>query len=230
MPRRFNPAQLAQNARFLDALRETGNARLAARSLGVHRSTYTKRRARCAAFATRWDAALAAAHAAFHLAGGARVPEGRGAAAAAAAARSPQAALRTRGGEPTIVRRAGGRLQLRLARAGRITADAEHAFLAALSATANVRLSAAAAGFAHSSFYRRRQRDPAFAREYRLALKMGYDRLECAVFAAGLADSASTIAGVPTIRRPSRRSASTRRCRRSSITARPWSSAGTGRT
>ena len=58
MPRPFTRAQLAQNARFVEALRETGNARLAARSLGTHRSTYTKRRARCAGFVTRWDAAL----------------------------------------------------------------------------------------------------------------------------------------------------------------------------
>ena len=61
MPRPFTQTQAAQNRAFLDALAETGNARLAARALGVHRSTYTKRRARCPAFAAEWDAALAAA-------------------------------------------------------------------------------------------------------------------------------------------------------------------------
>jgi len=51
MPRPFNRRQALQNAAFLEALRQTGNPRLAARLLGVHRSTYTKRRARSPAFA-----------------------------------------------------------------------------------------------------------------------------------------------------------------------------------
>lgn len=55
------------------------------------------------------------------------------------------------------------------------------AFLAALSATANVRLAARAAGFAHSSFYRLRDHDPAFAREMRLALEMAHKRIELAL-------------------------------------------------
>ncbi|HEX8262470.1 MAG TPA: hypothetical protein VF547_06315, partial [Allosphingosinicella sp.] len=42
----------------------------------------------------------------------------------------------------------------------------------------NVRLSAAAAGASARAFYRRRRRDPAFAREFRLALKMGWERLK----------------------------------------------------
>ena len=37
-------AALAQNRRFLTALAETGNARLAARDLGLNRSALTKRR------------------------------------------------------------------------------------------------------------------------------------------------------------------------------------------
>jgi len=61
VPRPFTRAQQRQNARFLAARADTGNARLAARALGVHRSTYTKRRARCPAFAAAWDEALAAA-------------------------------------------------------------------------------------------------------------------------------------------------------------------------
>jgi hypothetical protein len=39
MPRPFTRRQSLQNARFLEALAQTGNARLAAQSLGVHRST-----------------------------------------------------------------------------------------------------------------------------------------------------------------------------------------------
>ncbi|HYI39211.1 MAG TPA: hypothetical protein VE053_02710 [Allosphingosinicella sp.] len=55
--RPFTRKQIAQNQAFLEALRRTGNPRLAAASLGVHRTTYSKRRARCAAFAADWDAA-----------------------------------------------------------------------------------------------------------------------------------------------------------------------------
>ena len=72
MPRPFTRRQALENARFLDALRQTGNARLAARSLGVHRATYTRRRAKSPAFAAQWQAALTAAHAAFKRGGGAR--------------------------------------------------------------------------------------------------------------------------------------------------------------
>jgi hypothetical protein len=70
-----------------------------------------------------------------------------------------------------------------------MTKAAEQAFFSALSATANVRLSAAAAGFAHSSFYARRAKGGAFAREMRLSLKIGWQRLEAALLAAGLPES-----------------------------------------
>jgi hypothetical protein len=205
MPSRpFTRRQALQNRLFLQALRRTGNARLAARELNVHRATYLKRRAKSAAFAQDWDAALAAAHAAFHLAGGPRPPEREPSAnprSSRAPERPPQAGsrrarderdlqrLRTRGGEPTVVRLKSGRLQLRLAPAGRMTKAAEQAFFSALSASANVRLSAAAAGFAHSSFYARARKHRAFAREKRLALEMGYDRLEAAAIASALPDS-----------------------------------------
>lgn len=199
MARPFTRAQAHQNRRFLDALAETGNARLAARELGLNRSTFTKRRAKHAAFAQDWAAALAAAHARFHLAGGPRAPEqqsplpsreraGRGGRGAGLDGRSREQ-LRTQGGEPTIVRLKSGRLQLRLAPAGRMTRAAEQAFFAALSASANVRLSAAAAGFAHSSFYARRRKAAAFAREMRLALKQGYERLELAALVAARPES-----------------------------------------
>lgn len=145
------PQQL-QNAAFLKALRLTGNVREAARALGVHRSTFTKRRAKHPEFAARWDAALAVASAAAHAGTPAR-------------------------GEPRVVRAASGRLQLRRAVRGRLTREGEQRFLAALSATANIRLSAAAAGFTHGAFYQLAKRNAAFAREMRLALETGYERL-----------------------------------------------------
>jgi len=185
MPHRpFTRRQALQNQAFLDALRATGNPRLAARLLGVHRSTYTKRRAKSAAFASGWDAALAAAHAAFHSSGGPRPPEVKG-----GLARRKSANLRTEGGELFVGRTRGGRLQLRRAPAGWMTKAGEQAFFFALSATANVRLSAAAAGFCHSAFYAKARLRPPFAREMRLSLHMGYERVECALIAASLPES-----------------------------------------
>jgi hypothetical protein len=179
--RPFTRRQALQNQAFLDALRQTGNPRLAARLLGVHRSTYLKRRAKCAAFAQGWDAQLAAAHAAFHLSGGPRPPEGT-------CTSTCPPSHRTKGGELCVGRTRGGRLQLRRAPAGWMTKQGEQAFFFALSATANVRLSAAAAGFAHSAFYARRAR-PYFAREMRLSLTMGYERVEGAALASAMPDS-----------------------------------------
>jgi len=184
MPRPFTRRQTLQNAAFLEALRRTGNPRLAARLLGVHRSTYTKRRARSAAFAHAWDAALAAGHAAFHQAGGPSAPEAKG-----GLVRRKSVNLRTEGGELHVGRTRGGRLQLRRAPAGWMTKTGEQAFFRALSATANVRLSAAAAGFAHSAFYAKKRTRIAFAREMRLALTEGYDRIEAATLAAAFPDS-----------------------------------------
>lgn len=70
MPRPFTRAQALQNRAFLAAVRRTGNVRLAARELGVHRSTFTKRRGKDAAFATangRLSAAAAGfSHASFY--------------------------------------------------------------------------------------------------------------------------------------------------------------------
>src|SRR5690606_21941657 len=149
----------------------TGNAREAARAVGAHRAKFTRRRANHPDFATQWDAALALAHASLNSSperGGGPLAEGewwRGP--------TPQPSLRE-----TLHRTPSGRLQLR--RPGgrrRLGRAAEQAFLAALSATANIRLSAAAAGFTHGAFYAHRRRNPGFAREWRLALQMGYERL-----------------------------------------------------
>ncbi|MFL9841374.1 hypothetical protein ABS767_10400 [Sphingomonas sp. ST-64] len=75
-------------------------------------------------------------------------------------------------------------MQLRAVPGRALDRAAEQAFLSALSATANIRLSAAAAGFSHSAFYARRRQSPAFAREMQLALQTGYERVEMALLAA----------------------------------------------
>lgn len=150
-PRPLTRAQRQENKAFLAELRRTGNAREAARRLGAHRAKFTRRRAKHPAFAAEWDAALAFADA----------QVGKAA--------------------PHLVRRANGRLQLRAAPAGGLDPAARTRFLAALAASANVRLAAKAAGFSHAAFYHHKRRDPDFAREWRAALATGYGRLEAAL-------------------------------------------------
>lgn len=87
-----------------------------------------------------------------------------------------QSNLRTRGGEPTIIRLANGRLQLRLAPPGRMTETAGQLFLAAVQETNNIRLAAAGIGFAHSSLLTRARRCPDFACTLRLQRRIGQDR------------------------------------------------------
>ena len=89
----------------------------------------------------------------------------------------------------TICRRNDGRLQMRRAQPGKLTREAEQAFLAALSATCNIRLAAAAVGSVEGAFYRRQRKDPGFAREMRMALRQGWEALEGALLEAGLPGS-----------------------------------------
>jgi hypothetical protein len=88
-----------------------------------------------------------------------------------------------------ICRGNDGRLQMRRAQPGKLTREAEQAFLAALSATCNMTLAAAAAGACFGAFNRRRRKDPGFAREVRLALAQGYRALEMALIEGGTAGS-----------------------------------------
>jgi hypothetical protein len=88
-----------------------------------------------------------------------------------------------------ICRRNDGKLQMRRAQPGKITREAEQAFLAALSATCNISLAAAAVGACFNAFDRRRRKDPAFAREMRLALARGYQALELALLESSLPGS-----------------------------------------
>jgi hypothetical protein len=118
--------------------------------------------------AARWDAAIFACHAALKLGGGARPAE-------------DSKAFRTKGGEIVVGRTRGGRLQLRRSPPGRMTAACEQAFLGAVAASANIRLSAAATGFTHSAFYQKMKKRPAFASESKISLAIGYDRLEFAL-------------------------------------------------
>lgn len=183
MSRPLTRQQQLENAAFLRALRKTGNVRLAAREVGVKYGTIQHRRGRHPGFAQRWDAALVFAQARLDRAGRS------GPVASTAANGAGQNPHRTQGGEPVVVRRKDGKLQMRRAQPGKLTKQCEQAFLSALSATANVSLSAAAAGAAEAAFYRRKRNNPAFAREWRLALAEGYERLEMALLESALPES-----------------------------------------
>ena len=189
MPHKLTRAKALQNAAFLRRLEATGNVRLAAEQAGVFYRTMQRRRAAHGAFRQRWDAALLVAQARLGESGPASVvvrgepppPFPRGG--------EDRRASRTRGGEAIVVRRKDGRLQVRRAHPGRLTKAAEQQFLLALSATCNVRLAAAAAGTQTIHFYRRKQRDKSFAREWLLALEEGYARLELACLEAALPEA-----------------------------------------
>lgn len=58
------------------------------------------------------------------------------------------------------------------------TAAVKKRFCETLAETCNVRLAAAAAGMASSACYARKLADPTFAEQWRLALAMGYGRIE----------------------------------------------------
>jgi hypothetical protein len=184
MPQPFDRRQVLQNRAFVKALTRTGNLRLAARETGIAYGTIQHRRRAHPEFARQCDAALTIARAALQRAAR-RVRE----TAASRAGRDDIATgegYRTRGGEGVVVCSRDGSVQLRRAHPGKLTHACEQAFLSALSATANVRLSAAAAGASTRAFYRRRRNNPGFAREMRLALEAGYERLEMALLQSSL--------------------------------------------
>ncbi len=182
MTRPLTRAQRRENAAFLAELRRTGNAREAARRLGAHRARFTRRRAKHPEFAAQWDAALALADAALAERRSKHEPTTLSLSKPVLSGCCKQPAEGGRTSSPHIVRTKAG-LQLRRALPGRIDAPARQRFLAALSATANVRLSARAAGFTHAAFYTHKRADPGFAREWRLALELGYQRLQTELIA-----------------------------------------------
>ena len=177
---RWTREQTLENRAFVKAIERTGNIRMAARLTGIAYGTMQHRRRIAPSFAQQIAAALAFAQVRLAGQGGAKRPIGP------SAGRDPH---RTRGGEAVVVALPDGRLQMRAAQPGKLTREGEQAFLTALSATANVRLSAAAAGASVAAFYRRRRQCPAFAREMRLALQTGYERIEGALIESWLPEA-----------------------------------------
>lgn len=190
MARPLNREQRLQNQAFVKALAQSGNVREAAREIGVHYGTIQHRRRAHPVFAAEWDAALVVAQARLAKAGGVKRPSGAGKARGGKVAQAAPAEHRTQGGEAVVVQRRDGTLQLRRAHPGQLTREGEQAFLAALSATCNVSLSAAAAGVDPGALYWRKRRHPGFAREWQLALEQGYEALEMALIAGFEPDAA----------------------------------------
>ena len=199
MSRPFTRAQARQNTAFLSLLRRTGNARLAAREVGLAYSTMQDRRRKHPAFAARWDAALVFFAARLGKKGKQSFDPSTSSGQAklrtsgnGAGLLPPQehgSSFRTSGGEPVLRRTRNGKLQLQRAPAGRLTPAAEQAFLSAVSVTCNMSLAAAAVGACFGAFNKRRKKDPAFARELRLALRQGYEALEMGLVESRLAAS-----------------------------------------
>ena len=129
-----------------------------------------RRRELVPGFRVEWTAALVVAAARLHAGVAHRSP--------VVPADAVLGGQRTAGGEPVFRRTRGGYLQQQAAAPGRLTRRCEQGFLLALSVTANVHLSAAAAGTTTRNLYRRREADEAFAREWRIALEEGYSRLQ----------------------------------------------------
>lgn len=87
-----------------------------------------------------------------------------------------------------VVKSGKGRLLVKTKRSRReISQGKRDEFIQHLSETCNVTLSAERVGVAFSTFYKIRQRDPAFAAAWQGALDAGYQRLEIGLLHAALA-------------------------------------------
>ena len=166
---------------FLRQLARTGNFALAADLAGLAKSGLYKRKARDPDFAEACETALAT----FRSNLPSRLREGQGEGLSCLTAHpvlSGSGGLLTKGGDLVLTRGQRRPAQIRRSPAGRLTQAGIDAFLRTLAQTANIRLAANSVGVAHSSIYRRRGADPAFAEAMGEALMTGYDRIETALF------------------------------------------------
>jgi len=175
---------------FLRELARSGSVALAADKCGIDPSSAYQLRKRNAAFAASWDRAQEAARA--RLVEADRSPsglrEGLGEGETGGSSRQvlprplPQAggeARRPKLRDNQVIRASSsGRPCIVRAGPGRWSAKGERAFLAELTATANVSAAARAAGVSTQAAYNRRRLWPAFAEAWKEALAEGYVRIE----------------------------------------------------
>lgn len=146
---------------FLRELARSGSVRLAAEACGLDRTYPYQLRKRNAAFSASWERALA------------RAREGLAADAGAVPAQRP--ILRS---NQMIRSSKTGKCCIMQAGLGRWSAAKEAVFLAELTATANVKAAARAAGVSTVVVYNRRKLWPAFAAQWHAAITEGHARIE----------------------------------------------------
>jgi hypothetical protein len=163
---------------FLRELGRSGNVALAAEKSGVAESTPYRERGKNSAFAVSWDRALETARE------GLARPQPSPQAGGESTAQVPRPPARVVEGGPLLrgdqIIRASSKGRPCIARVGpgRWSARSERAFLDELTASANVKAAARAAGVSPQAAYNRRLRWPAFAAQWQDALAEGYARIE----------------------------------------------------
>jgi hypothetical protein len=191
---------------FLRELARSGSVKLAADKCGIDHTTPYQARRKNPAFAASWERALATARErlspcpsmppAASLRISCREAAGRDLGQQDAAPEAPACAgahegsgqVRPKLRDDEIVRASkAGRPCIARPGPGRWTAGAERTFLAVLTATANVKAAARAAGVSTVAVYNRRKNWPAFAEQWRIALAEGYVRLETLLIHAATA-------------------------------------------
>lgn len=134
-----------ERERFLQVLRETGNRKAAAASIGVDPRLMDQRREHDPELDRDWEEAVEAAH--------------RGLSGATGPFDCPQ-----KGRHNMIRRGKKGRLQLVSTGEDRWNSAVERRFLEALRVCGNVRAAARAVGFSEGTIWERRRKWPAFAK------------------------------------------------------------------
>ncbi len=175
MTRKFSEAR---REAFLAALRETGNQTIAAERAKVSRSWVQLHRSQDPAFKRAIDKAVAEAKAALQHA---EEEQGTGC--------KPASGWGFLDGEELVVRGTGGsgggkRVQIARARVRGWSPRVEERFLAALTATCNVKAACAEVGLTPASAYNHRRRWPAFARRWDVAVEIGCDQIEMGLIEA----------------------------------------------
>lgn len=170
-------------ARFLSALAETGNVRLASDKAKVNNASVYRKRQKDAEFATDMDAARAQANT--RLANEDRP--------------TPSGARWDREGSALIITQGANGVPRRVQRAAPNgwTRAEEKRFLDTLATTCNVTMACEAAGHNRPSAYTRRNKWTPFAREWAEALKIGLQNMEVRLLYDAIDQTDNYYIGVP---------------------------------
>ena len=173
----------AWRAAFLRALARTGSMAAAARECGIDRTSAYQLRKRNPAFAASWERAQAAAREALSPRGGGDLMQACATPAETPASAGDRARPILRPNETIRSSRTGKTCIIRTG-PDRWSAAKEAVFLAELTASANVKAAARAAGVSAVAVYNRRKLWPAFKAQWDAAVAEGAARLETLVICA----------------------------------------------